>query len=342
MSKLAKSYPGIDILKFLFAICVVSIHTLPAGYFTNPFAGRVYDYLCASAVPFFFVSSGFLLAQKTENRSSSDPNPQLTVVTASLKKFAKLYVLWMLIYSPLAVWNLIHSHRGLLKGILVYLHGFFLVGEHYNSWPLWYLLSTVYGLCFLWFLSRRKTSLSQIVLISHIFFFCGAAVSYLLENAHILPEGLSGIFGALSRILYPGRIVNGFLYISIGTIVYRRRFSNPMGYLFLLLHLAAQLSGIEFLMTLCRPLSGLGLLILASNAPLKNTPVYPLMRKLSVVLYFLHMYIWTFYYAAVYRQKTFGLDCFLVTTLICILLGLIYSFRGGQFRRHRKHSPRLQ
>lgn len=341
MSKPAKSYPGIDILKFLMAICVVSIHTLPAGWFTSPAAQNLYDFLCACAVPFFFVSSGFLLAQKTEARSTFDPNAQLTVVTASLKKFAKLYVLWMLLYSPLAVWDMIRSSRGLLKGILVYLHGFFLVGEHYNSWPLWYLLSTIYGLCFLWLFSKRKTPLNRIVLVSHILFYCGAAVSYLLENAHILPGALSGIFGVLSGLLFPGRIVNGFLYISIGMLAYHRRFSNPMGILFLLLHLASQLSGIELIMTLCSPLSGLGLLILASNASLNNSPVYPLMRKLSVVLYFLHMYVWTFYYTAVYRQKTFGLDSFLATTLICILLGLIYSWLG-QSRRQRQNITRLQ
>lgn len=334
MNKLAKSYPGIDILKFFLAVCVVSIHTLPTGWFTDPIAGSVYDFLCASAVPFFFVSSGFLLAQKNENRSSSELNPQLTVVAASLKKFAKMYVLWMLIYSPLAVWDMIHSHRGLLKGILVYLHGFFLVGEHYNSWPLWYLLATVYGLCFLWFFSRRKTPLNRIAGISCVFFFCGAALSYLMDNAQMLPGRLSWIFGMLSGILYPGRIVNGFLHLSIGMLVYRRKFPNFMGVIFFLLHLAAQLSGIEFIITLCRPLSGLGLLILASNATLESKPIYPLLRKLSVVLYFLHMYVWTFYYIAVYGQKTYGLDSFLVTTLICIVLGLIYSLRE---QKHRKH-----
>lgn len=337
MSKQIKSYPGIDILKILMAICVVSIHTLPAGWFINPTARLVYDFLCASAVPFFFVSSGFLLAQKIESRSLSDPNPQLTVITASLKKFAKMYLLWMLIYSPLALWDLIHSNRGFVKGVLVYLHGFFLVGEHYNSWPLWYLLSTVYGLCFLWVLSKRKTPLKHIVLVSLIFFFCGEAISYLMENAHILPGTLSGIVGALSELLFPGRIVNGFLYISIGMLAYDRKFSNPMGILFLLLHLAAQLSGILFIVTLCRPLSGLGLLILASNAPLKSRPVYALMRKLSVVLYFLHMYVWTFYYTVVYQQKTFGLDSFLMTTLICILIGMIYSSRGKICRILSKH-----
>lgn len=263
-----------------------------------------------------------------ENRSSSNPNPRMTVVTASVKEFAKLYVLWMLIYSPLAVWDMVHSHRGLLNGILVYLHGFFLVGEHYNSWPLWYLLSTVYGLCFLWVLSKRRTPLNRIALVSLVFFFCGEAVSYLLENSYILPGSLSRIAGALSGLLFSGRIVNGFLYISIGMLAYDRKFSNPMGILFLLLHLAAQLSGMVFIVTLCRPLSGLGLLILASNAPLKSRPVYALMRKLSVVLYFLHMYVWTFYYTVVYQQKTFGLDSFLMTTLICILVGMIYSSCG--------------
>ena len=57
---------------------------------------------------------------------------------------------------------------------------------------------------------------------------------------------------------------------------------------------------------------------------LKDNSNYLMMRKLSTVIYLIHMYVWTFYYMIVYREKTFGWDCFIVTTLISFIIGLMY------------------
>ena len=46
----------------------------------------------------------------------------------------------------------------LRNSVLMYIRGFFFWGEQYNSWPLWYLLSTVYALMLILLLLRRKLS----------------------------------------------------------------------------------------------------------------------------------------------------------------------------------------
>ena len=326
MTKIMKQYPGVDLVKFLMAIVVISIHTLPSDYFSASAGEYLYDFLCASAVPFFFVASGFLLAQKAALRAASGKDGMTEEIVRALKKFVKLYVLWMLIYAPMAVWDMYRSGRGIVWCVCYYLRGFFLLGEHYNSWPLWYLLSTIYGLCFLWLLSRKKVTLNRIVLCSCILFLCGAMVSYLFEHPDMLPGALSGIAGSLSSVIAPNRIVNGFLHMSMGMLAYRRRFSNRMGIAFLVIHLAAIASGSTLVITLCRALSGLGIFVLASNLTVAKTAVFSVLRKLSIVLYFLHMYVWTFYYSIVYHEKTFGFDSFLVTSLVCIALGMLYAF----------------
>ena len=315
-------YPGVDLVKFLMAVVVIAIHTLPVGFFTDSISSGIYDFLCANSVPFFFVSSGFLLAQRTEQGTGDLKD----VVVLSLKKFLKMYVLWMLIYFPLAVWDYYRSGRSLVSSVLLYIHGFLLVGEHYNSWPLWYLLSTLYGLGFLYLLSRKKLPVNCIVLCSVIAYLFGSVLSYLLNHSHIFPDPLSKLAALMSQIIFPGRILNGFHFISLGMFAYHRRFSNKMGVFFVVLSILSILIQNELLDIPFRLFSGLGFLVLAANFQGQSKPVFPILRKLSTVMYFLHMYVWTFYYAMAYGEKTFGLDSFLVTTVVCVVLGLAYHF----------------
>ena len=315
-------YPGVDLVKFLMAVVVISIHTLPGDFFSNPISSGIYDFLCTNAVPFFFVSSGFLLAQRADRGTDGLKD----AVVRSLKKFLKMYVLWMLIYSPLAIWDFYRSGRGLVTSILLYVHGFLLLGEHYNSWPLWYLLSTLYGLGFLYLLGRKKLPVKHIALCGVIAFLFGSALSCLFDHADLLPGPLSSLAALMSKVIFPGRILNGFHYMSMGMLAYHCRFSNKMGIFFMALSGLSLLVQNELLGITFRLFSGLGIFVLAANVRGWNKPVFPLLRKLSTVMYFLHMYVWTFYYAIVYGEKTFGADSFLATTAVCIVLGLAYHF----------------
>lgn len=59
-----KNYCGIDLIKFFMAIIVVAIHTHPLEHCSNEILIRIYNSIVSSAVPFFFISSGFLLGSK--------------------------------------------------------------------------------------------------------------------------------------------------------------------------------------------------------------------------------------------------------------------------------------
>lgn len=66
-----------------------------------------------------------------------------------LIKIIKLYVKWSAIYLPLAIYDYWHTGISPLKAVILYIRNFLLGGMHYNSWQLWYLLSTIYGLLFI-------------------------------------------------------------------------------------------------------------------------------------------------------------------------------------------------
>ena len=59
-----KNYYGIDLLKFIMAVCVVAIHTQPLYSVQSIVVQRLFDTITSLAEPYFFSVSGFLLFSK--------------------------------------------------------------------------------------------------------------------------------------------------------------------------------------------------------------------------------------------------------------------------------------
>lgn len=59
------------------------------------------------------------------------------------------------------------------------------------------------------------------------------------------------------------------------------------------------------------------------SADLK-TGVPVIQKHLIMVMYLVHMYIWSFYYFIVYGEKTYGLDSFIVTSVLACGVSFIY------------------
>ena len=153
-------YNSIDLYKLIMAFCVVAIHTCPLNNYKNEIVLAIYNSFVDIAVPFFFLASGFLLANKFQYPFDSDNNIQY--IRNYLLRIIKLYVMWSLIYLPLAIWHYISTQTNVIKSVLSYIRGFVFIGEHYNSWPLWYLLSTIYALALIIFLLKRKSTFKTI------------------------------------------------------------------------------------------------------------------------------------------------------------------------------------
>jgi hypothetical protein len=62
---------------------------------------------------------------------------------------------------------------------------------------------------------------------------------------------------------------------------------------------------------------------IVESIDLKNRTIYIKLRNISMYIYLIHMYVWTFYYSVVYGEKTYGVDSFLFTIVISIIIGLL-------------------
>lgn len=92
-----KNYYGIDLLKFIMAVCVVAIHTQPLYSVQSIVVQRLFDTITSLAVPYFFSVSGFLLFSKIDADISCRKN--MEVCKRYLSRVLSLYVIWNIIYG---------------------------------------------------------------------------------------------------------------------------------------------------------------------------------------------------------------------------------------------------
>ena len=172
-----RKYNAIDLWKFIMAFFVVALHVNPLEGCTITVVNRMYDCFAAMAVPFFFLAAGFLLAKKLQYPIQYEESDQ--IIKGYIKRMLKLYLMWSVVYFPLAVFHYMVEKRRPLTAVLAYIRGLVFVGEHYNSWQLWYLLSTIYALLFVLLLLKNKQSIERIACIGFVIFLISIGVTYL-------------------------------------------------------------------------------------------------------------------------------------------------------------------
>lgn len=98
----AMEYNCIDLLKLIMAFFVIAIHS-GLSNITSGICKDILNDIFALAVPYFFITSGFLLFRKTDinNWGSNDKKRLLRY----LVKILKLYGAWTLIYLPLTIYG---------------------------------------------------------------------------------------------------------------------------------------------------------------------------------------------------------------------------------------------
>lgn len=326
-------YNGIDLGKLIMAICVVALHTHPLENMQNTIILAIYNAFTSLAVPFFFIASGFLMSDKFDEEFISVRN--INIVKKTVIHIAKMYVVWTLIYLPMTIYHYVNEGYSLSLSLLVFFRGFFFIGEQYNSWPLWYLLSTIYALMVVLFLMKKKVKQKGILLIGIFFLILSRVITRFISYGGDLPEVILLLQKMIKMSISSSRILSGLYYIPIGIYIQKKCLTKQFGFILLIGGFIANviitlgtsrfvLRG--FVRLVLNVLTAIGLFETARHFELKNSLVYPFIRKMSTAIYFIHMYIWTGYYMLVYKTKTYGMDSFLITTVVSMLAAALYIF----------------
>ncbi len=324
-------YNSIDLWKFIMVFAVVASHTNPLVNINNDSILKIYNMFLSVVVPFYLLSSGYLIAVKMNWDYKDDDFDKLK---KHLFKIVKMYLIWTLVYLPMTINSYFSKPIAPKKAILHFISNFIFVGEQYNSWHLWYLLSTVYALmtiCIIMKMCRKPECLIILSAIASV--LCMGLTAFArYEGTYI--SALENVRWLVKWTIVNGRIFTGLIYIPLGMLLSRKRIPKMLN-LAMLIGAGIILFFVEneFVSGYLSLFSSVGLFGLIISVSLPDHRIYARLRSHSTVIYLIHMYIWGIYYMIIYGQKTFGLDSYLVTSAIALVLAVLYYSRGKLIKR---------
>lgn len=287
-----------DLMKFICSLLVVAIHLSPLQD-VNVFA----DYLLVEciarvAVPFYFVSSGYLLFRKI-NLLNFDK----LKISAYLNRIVKLYIIWMLIYSPIFVWSLIQSGEDIVHSTLVLFRIVFVLGYHH----LWYLHASFVAVVLIGFFLQKKVSLKKILFIGSVLYMVG-----------LLAQSWFGLIKPLQEIPYIWRLLKvvelamrttkngiffGILFIGMGVWFAKvkkiLRFKwTVLGLLISSCLFVAEAVFVEYhelarnhdMYIFLVPTVFFGFYVVA-HIDMKHSGIYAHLRKIGFIIYLIHIWV---------------------------------------------------
>ena len=261
-------FKGIHAMKLIMAYLVVAIHTTDWSLMG----------LLDTAVPFFFLVSGFFLFRKLGGTRAED----LTVIRSWIGKTLQMYLLWTLIYLPFTFIGFHRDGLPLTSAIALFLRNLVLVGENYLSWPLWYLLAMVWGGILIWLMRWLRIPVWGMFLVgltlylSAYFFQLDSVPAYV----KLFKTTRNGIF-------------LGLMFLTAGGLIHRWTEHGPklsIPQLWDLLLIAIGFAAYQFSPLFLLPLAaGLFLLAYRTELPLIDDRTAILMGGMSKYIYLTHM-----------------------------------------------------
>lgn len=317
------SNKAIDILKFLFAVCVIAIHTDPLIKWNETYLYSLTRSFIYIAVPIFFISTGYLISKNYNAGESSTK-----YLIRRLKKSIKLYVTWNVIYLPLTIIGFIRWNYTLKLMLMDFIRGFFFVGQQYNSWILWYLLSTIYTYIFLLLMNKLKFR-KITVYITAILVGITATLFTMYSRGILLSEASIPVLKLLKKVFGSGRVFTGVFYIPLGMFLYdiREKCNKWLGVVLCIMFwiINSKTANVGILYEVSRCFFAIGIFTVFISMQFNGLTFQQskLLRELSTDLYFVHLWIWSIVYTMVFGEKTYGMTVFLLTTIISMATAIV-------------------
>lgn len=268
---------SIDIFKFIMSLFVILLH-VPSVIYDDTLS--VYpsgiQMIFAFAVPYFFISSGFLTARKLRSFNSEEEKDRY--LRNRIRDILKVFVIWIVIYLPLSMISL--GDISIQEKIFITAKEIITRGHPHLSWPLWYLYSLILTLTFIYALRRLRNA----IFILLTFYLITSFIVYLSEFS-------SNIW--IQRIgFYCENPFGGGLPIIVGFLTYHYLsfFKTYLPVVFLIL-LSVWL--FYFDMPYFQCIGGLGLFVVSLKIKLseRKKALYNWARTVSMWNYYIHMYI---------------------------------------------------
>lgn len=306
-----KYYPGLDLLKFVMALTIVSLH-----FELFKEVPVLYDMIMPwknVAVPVFFIVSSFLLFNKL--LSSNERKEENKIIIYFLKRIGILYLFWFVVMIRATVykwdWDL---HFSFFEFVIQ----FFLSSTFTGSW---FLAALSINIVLVWYI-RRYTSERIVAII--------AIMLYLYNNyAPLMPVPLDSIFcwyenlpTVTPQTSFPGTML--FVYAGLLLSHYKvsaKYASYKNVWLIAAFAVLYILSLNQYFYPIGRLLAAMVLFIACCNV--KTTKSFVLLRQSSIFIFFIHFaLLGRFHYGTVIN--------FIFACVISFILAVIVIWLKGK------------
>lgn len=207
-------YCAIDIAKIICAVLVVFIHTSPLGSVNGLCNSVLVNCISRVAVPFFFISSGFLLFSKTELSA-----PDLGMVGKYELKLLKFYLIWSAVYFPYTLLEMyVKRKSGLALSVFLNWMKNMVVTAGFGL--LWYLPATIVAVGIVALLLKRGVKINTVVFIGFVLYLIGlCGQSYYGLAAKLpLPDEVRQAIHTFYNFIVTTRngVFEGIIFIALG------------------------------------------------------------------------------------------------------------------------------
>lgn len=157
-----KEYIALDYARMLAAILVICIHVHPFLDINIAVSDYFDNVVCRVAVPFFFLTSGFFIKEKIEDKQ---------YVIKYLKRIVQLYIIYSLFYLPQNILRYYQEDNSMTDKVISLLREIFVIGTYAH---LWYYIAVFWAIVFLYImLLVFRLSEKNVLIIAIIFLLVG-------------------------------------------------------------------------------------------------------------------------------------------------------------------------
>lgn len=329
VNKRREQFASIDVVKFIMSVCVIAIHTHALESYKGYFVAKAVNLIIWSAVPFFFMASGFLIYNKSNKLYKGE---KLKILELTIRKYFFSYIICSIAYLPLSY----KAYKGMeMKGAIIqYISDFLFLGQHRNDWIMWYLLSSIYAFFFCYILTRLNISREQIIYSVLIIMLISYNIDVLTNvNSNMLNDKWRLVQNVFLVTTQSGRVFRGMFFVPAGWLYAMGRNKNGgvlnRGYMWILLAACAAGSIISESQYVTKNifLSIFSVILFSIVVNLKfkiNNKIALFFRSMSKAIYFSHMYVFVVLTRIVWGKRTFGMKSFALVTISTCFLSFIW------------------
>ena len=212
-----KDYAMIDILKFIFAILIVLLHTQQTCNIyprIHSIFGVCYLFLfqliCRLVVPFFFITSSYFLFKGTTGGEETKQR-----VHKYVKRLLILYTVWFVINIPYILFEKLGFPDNMSFNLFIKLIRDVVLNNGFPS--SWFLMASIIDAWIIWVLTKNGRNTPAIV----VSIICYAICLFMTFYNFLVSESINEIFGHINKVWKAFYISfpYGLIYFTLGKIL---------------------------------------------------------------------------------------------------------------------------